>query len=99
MNLKTLSFASIFVFLLAFVFVFPSLAGDDEEIEWSQVPPKVQETITEHMQGGEIEKIEREIKKKKITVIVYEAKVKKPDGKEIEIKVDENGTLIELESD
>lgn len=51
------------------------------------------------MQEGEIEKIKMEIKKKKVPVIIYEAKVKKPDGKKIEIKVDENGALIELDDD
>ncbi len=101
MSVKTLTFASIFVLLLAiaFVFVFSAFAGADEEIEWSQVPPKVQKTIIEYMQDGEIEKIEKEIKKKKVLVSIYAAKVKKPDGKKIQIKVDENGVLIELDDD
>ncbi len=99
MNIKTLTFATIFVLLLVFAFVFSGFAGADEEIEWSQVPPKVQETITEYMQGGEIEKIEKEVKKKEVPVVIYEAKVKKLDGKQVEIKVDENGVLIELDED
>ncbi len=75
---------------------FASLFGE-EKVEWSQVPVKVQETITEHLQGGKIVEIEKETKKKTITVC--EAKVKKPDGKKIEIKVEEDGTLFELEED
>lgn len=30
-------------------------------------------------------------------VIVYEVEVKRPDGKEYEFKVDENGVILELE--
>lgn len=32
-------------------------------------------------------------------VIVYEVEVKRPDGKEYEFKVDENGVILELEKD
>jgi hypothetical protein len=93
MNAKVRVLAS----LLALLFATSSFAGlfDDEKVEWSQVPEKVQQTITQHSQGGAIEKIEKETKKKK--VIVYEAYVKKPDGKKIEIKVEEDGTLLEIE--
>jgi len=87
------------VSLITALFVTDSLAGPfgDKKVEWSQVPEKVQQTITQHAQGGTIEKIERETKKKKI--IVYEAKVRMPDGRKIEIEVEEDGTLIEIEDD
>ncbi|MCO6428989.1 PepSY domain-containing protein [Nitrosomonas communis] len=71
--------------------------ASEEKVEWSQVPEKVQKTITQHLQGGTIEEIEKETEKK--YGIVYEADVKKPDGKKIEIKVKEDGTLIEVEDD
>jgi hypothetical protein len=95
MNIKTL----VLVTCMSLIYttpIFASLFGD-EKVEWSQVPAKVQQTIKEHLQGGEIEEIEIETEKKTITV--YEATVKKPDGTEIEIKVDEDGNLIEIEND
>ena len=85
--------------LLPITLVFSSSSFADskeEKIEWSQVPPKVQQTITEHAQGGKILEIEKETEKQ---VIIYEAEVKKPDGKKFEIKVDENGKLIEIEDE
>lgn len=89
----------ILVLLATLLFATSSFAGlfDDEKVEWSQVPKKVQQTITQHLQGGTIEEIEKETKSKK--VIIYEAEVRKPDGKKIEIKVEEDGTLIEIEDD
>lgn len=56
----------------------------------------MQQTITEHAQGGEVLKIEKETEK---NAVVYEAKVRKADGKKIEIKVDENGNLVEIDDD
>ena len=87
------------VSLMTLLFATPSSASlfGDEKVEWYQVPEKVQQTITQHSQGGTIDKIEKETMKKK--VIVYEVEVTKPDGKKIEIKVEEDGTLIELEDD
>lgn len=94
MNIKTFLLVSI----LLLIFAAPGYAGlfSDEEIEWSQVPTNVQQTIQEHAQGGAIEKIEIESKN---DLKIYEATVKKPDGTEIEIKVNENGTLTELDTD
>ncbi|MCW5602843.1 PepSY domain-containing protein [Nitrosomonas sp.] len=90
---------NVIITLIALFLSTSSFAGlfDEEKVEWSQVPEKVQQTINQHLQGGTIEKIEKETKKKK--VIVYEAYVKKPDGKKIEIKVEEDGTLIEIEDE
>ncbi|SDH05397.1 PepSY domain-containing protein [Nitrosomonas sp. Nm132] len=95
MNVKIRALALLTTLLFA-TSSFADLLGD-EKVEWSQVPEKVQKTITQHAQGGTIEKIEKETEKKK--VIVYEAHVKKPDGKKIEIKVEEDGTLFEIEQD
>ncbi len=67
-----------------------------KKLKWSQVPAKVQQTIQEHSQDGEIEEIEVETENE---IKIYEATVKKPDGTEIEIKVNEDGTLVELETD
>ncbi|CAE6508675.1 YpeB-like protein with putative protease inhibitory function [Nitrosomonas nitrosa] len=95
MNIKL----NVIITLIALFLSTSSFAGlfDEEKVEWSQVPEKVQQTINQHLQGGTIEKIEKETKKKK--VIVYEAYVKKPDGEKIEIKVEEDGTLLEIEDE
>lgn len=69
----------------------------DKKVEFSSLPAKVQETIKQQAEGGKIESIEQEKMKKE--VIVYEVEVKRPDGKEYEFKVDENGTILKLEKD
>lgn len=72
----------------------------DEKVQWSDVPPAVQKTITENTSGGVIEEIEKEtetINGKRTKI--YEADVRLPDGKEIEIKVGEDGKLIEIDKD
>ncbi|WP_143053103.1 hypothetical protein [Nitrosovibrio tenuis] len=70
----------------------------NEKVQWSDVPAMVQKTITENAGGGEIEEIEKESKMigGKMTPI-YEADVRKTDGSKIEIKVDEDGNLIEID--
>lgn len=72
----------------------------NEKIEWSDVPAEVQKTITENGGSGNIE----EIKKKTEAVggglkSIYAAEVRKTDGSKIEIKVDEDGNLIESDRD
>ena len=83
------------------VFATSALAGKKEEkVQWSELPAAVQKTITDNAGGGKVEEIEKETKSKDgKTIIVYEAEVKKPDGKKVEIKVGEDGKLIELERD
>jgi hypothetical protein len=82
-----------------------SAFGEEERIQWTDVPPAVQKTIIDHAGGGKIEEIEKETKIQKVrilhfdgskTVTVYEAEVEKPDGKEIAIKVSEDGKLIKI---
>ena len=69
----------------------------DKDVELSSLPPKVQEAINQHAQGGKIDSIEREKSDGKLNV--YEVEVKQADGKEFEFKVDENGTLISMDKD
>ena len=82
-----------------------SAFAEEERIQWKDVPPAVQKTITDHAGGGKIEEIEKETKTRKVRILhfnsnkivtVYEAEVEKPDGKEIEIKVGEDGKLIKI---
>jgi len=53
--------------------------------------------MTDNAGGGKIEEIEKETKTKDGKIVtVYEAEVKKPGGEKVEIKVAEDGRLIEL---
>ena len=82
-----------------------SAFAEEEIIQWTDVPPVVQKTITNHAGGGKIEEIEKETKIQHAralhfdndkSVTVYKAEVEKPDGKEIKIRVDEDGKLIKI---
>ena len=98
--MKTKTF-QIFALTVAMAFAASSFAGEKEEkVQWTSVPGVVQKTITENLGGGKVEEIEKEIKTKDgQSVTVYEARVKKSDGKKIEIKVGEDGKLIKIEDD
>ena len=98
MKIKTLLIVSL---PLVLAFVSSGCEREKEEkIKWSSLPAVVQETITENSGDGRIEEIEKETKTKNGKMVtVYEVEIKKPDGKEIEIKVGENGRLIKIESD
>jgi uncharacterized membrane protein YkoI len=88
----------IFAIALLLSFTFSGCADiNNEKIEWAQLPLEVQKTFSENLEGGKILEIEKETEKKTITV--YEATIQRPDGREIEIKVEENGMLFELEGD
>jgi len=90
----------------AMVFATSAFSGEMERVRWADVPPAVQKTITDNAGGGKIEEIEKETSIQKVrvlhfdgtkTVTVYEAEVEKPDGKEIEIKVRDDGKLIKIQ--
>jgi hypothetical protein len=68
----------------------------NKKVQWSDVPTVVQKTITENAGGGEIQEIGKENKLIGGTITpIYEAGVRKTDGSKIDIKVDEDGNLIE----
>ena len=84
----------------AMVIATSAFAEKEEKVRWSQLPAAVQKTMTDNAGGGKIEEIEKETKMKDgKTVTVYEAEVKKTGGRKIEIKVGEDGRLIELKDD
>ena len=102
--MKTKLFMSV-VLPTAMVFATSAFAEKEERIPWADVPPAVQKTITDHAGGGKIEEIEKETKTQHVRILhfdsdkivtVYEAEVEKPDGKEIEIRVDEDGKLLKI---
>lgn len=88
----------IMILLSIFAFSFAPLSYSgflDKTVELSTLPPIVQEAINRYAEDGKIESIEEEKSKGELTI--YEVEVKKPDGQELEFKIDENGKLIELE--
>jgi hypothetical protein len=81
----------------AMVIATSAYAEKEEKVRWSQLPSAVQKTMTDNAGGGKIEEIEKETKTKDGKIVtVYEAEVKKPGGEKVEIKVAEDGRLIEL---
>jgi hypothetical protein len=64
--------------------------GKEEKVKWDQVPAAVQKTLTAEARGQTIETVDKEERDGKV---VYEADVKL-DGKNYEILVDPDGTLI-----
>ena len=68
---------------------------DEEEVTLDEVPAAVKATILAQAQGGTIEEIERETEDGQV---VYEAEVE-INGKEYEIEVAADGTLLDIEED
>jgi len=66
---------------------------DEEEVSLDAVPAAVKATILKEAAGAEIEEV---VKETEDGQIIYEAEFE-VDGKEIEIEVAENGTLLERE--
>lgn len=93
---NTFILAATLAVLLTSTMLFAGLL--DKDVSLSSLPPKVQEAIKQHAEGGTIKSIEEESSKKD-GLKVYEVEVKNSAGKEIEFKVDENGKLLELERD
>jgi uncharacterized membrane protein YkoI len=86
-----------FIFPLAAVLAFGAPAQAKDKLTFEQTPPKVQETIRQHVQNGKITEIEREQEKGKPAV--FEVEYKAADGKSHEIKVREDGQLLKKEKD
>jgi uncharacterized membrane protein YkoI len=66
-----------------------------KDLSLKKAPEAVRKTIMEFAKGGKIKEIEKE---KENGIIVYEAEIIK-DGKEIEIKVDMDGNILEVEKE
>ncbi len=97
MNIKVLLFL-----LITLAFSTSSYADSTKgKVEWSEVPPIVQQTIIEHALGGIIKRIKKEeiilLEKGNVKTEIYLAKVKIGKGKKIWIMVDKSGELINIE--
>lgn len=62
-------------------------------VAMADLPPAVQKTIQDNLGGGTITETAKESKNGKT---YYEAEVKKPGGEKVEIKVAEDGKLINV---
>ena len=103
--MKRTEIIDVVVMPAAMVFATSTFAGNEERIQWTDIPPAVQKTIARLTQAAEKSRKLRGNKTQKVkmlhfdgakTVTVYEAEVEKPNGKEIEIKVGEDGKLIKI---
>jgi hypothetical protein len=85
--------------MLVLVLALPaSAAGDKEEaIKLEDCPAGVQKTIKDNAAGGQVLEVEKETKKD--GTVVYEAEVKKKDGKKVDILVAADGKLIKVENE
>lgn len=102
MNIKVLAF------LLLITSAFPTLSyatSGKGKIEWSEVPLKAQQIITQHALEGKILKVKKEKiilmtdKGEENKTFLYLARVKKPDGKKFWIIVNQSGELIDIEDE
>ena len=64
-----------------------------QKVAMADLPPAVQKTIQDNLGGGTITETAKESKDGKT---YYEAEVKKPGGEKVEIKVAEDGKLINV---
>jgi uncharacterized membrane protein YkoI len=86
---------------VALALALPAVAGEKEgkkkeqKINLSDCPAAVQQTIKDNAAGGEILEVEQATQKD--GSVVYEAEVKKTDGKKIEVKVSADGKLLKVE--
>jgi hypothetical protein len=96
-SMKSRMKISILTAVLALGLILPVLTyAKEEKVKLSDCPEAVQKTIKDKANGGTIVEVEKETKKD--GTVVYEAEIKK-DGKEIEVEVAADGTLIKVEQE
>ena len=85
--------------VIGLVLTMPGCAEGKKEIglKFADCPAAVQKTIIDHAGGVQFPEVDKETKKD--GRVVYEAKGKKADGKEIEIKVAADGHLVEFKDE
>jgi len=95
--MKSRTKISILTAVLTLGLILPALIyAKEEKVKLGDCPEAVQKTIKEKANGGKIVEVEKETKKD--GTVVYEAEIKK-DGKEIEVVVAADGTLIKVEQE
>ncbi|HOX58413.1 MAG TPA: hypothetical protein PLC99_16115 [Verrucomicrobiota bacterium] len=85
----------------AILLALPVLAEDkqakEQEVKLADCPAAVQQTIKDNADGGQILEVEKCVAKD--GAVVYEAEVKKADGKTVDVRVAADGKLIAIEAD
>lgn len=96
-TMKSRTKISILTAVLALGLILPALIyAREEKVKLGDCPEAVQKTIKEKANGGTIVEVEKETKKD--GTVVYEAEIKK-DGKEFDVVVAADGTLIKVEQE
>ena len=94
----TKSFRIVLAFALALAIAIPVIAGGKEKkVKLEDCPAAVQKTIKDNADGGKIVEVEKEVSKD--GTVSYEAEIKTASGKEREIVVGADGTLIKIEDE
>ena len=85
--------------VIGLVLAVPGCSDGKKEVglKFADCPAAVQKTIIDHAGGVQFPAVDKETKKD--GRVVYEAKGKKADGKEIEIKVAADGRLVEFKDE
>jgi hypothetical protein len=83
--------------LLALPVLAEDKEGKEQEIKLADCPAAVQQTIKDNAGRGQILEVEKSVAKD--GAVVYEAEVKKADGKKVDVKVAADGKLIAIEAD
>lgn len=96
-NIKRI-LAGVLPFVLGLAVALPVVAGGKEtKVKLEDCPAAVQKTIKDNANGGKIVEVEKEVTKD--GTVLYEAEVKLAGGKEREIVVGADGTLVKIEEE
>ena len=96
MKLLSKTKIGVFTALLAVALALPVFVyAKEEKVSLKDCPEAVQKTIKDSAKDGRIVEVEKETKKD--GTIVYEAEIKRADGKEVEVTVASDGTLLKTE--
>src|SRR4026209_1685939 len=83
---------------VALALALPAAAiAKEEKVKLEDCPAAVQKTIKEKAGDGKIIEVDKETTKD--GKVVYEAEVRKANGKKVDIRVAEDGKLIKVEDD
>jgi len=96
MNRKTIAAIAIVIGLGtigALVYAGSEKDENKQKVTLTEMPPAVQKTIQDNLSGGKITETVKETKDGKT---YYEAEVQKSGGEKVEIKVAEDGKLINV---
>jgi hypothetical protein len=84
------------VLIVALTMVAPA-GAKEQKVKLEDCPAAVQKTIKENANGGKIVEVEKDVAKD--GTVSYEAEIKTADGKERDIVVAADGTLIKIEDE